>query len=109
MSALQDVDHPCNKHIIRGKNNTYLISTNNELALNYNDKSVLENHHISFTFKILNDSEYNILENLTPTEYKQIRKIMINIVLCTDLATHFYELGNFKGRVITLSSFKMLT
>jgi len=95
-AMVHDVDHP-------GKNNTYLITTNNELAISYNDKSVLENHHISFTFKILQDQEFNILENFTPTEYKQMRKMMINIVLCTDLATHFYELGNFKGRVLTLS------
>jgi hypothetical protein len=89
--------------LFRGKGNAYLISTGSELAINYNDKSVLENHHVSFTFKVLNDKEYNIFENFTPTEYKQIRKLMINIVLCTDLATHFYELGNFKGRVVTLS------
>jgi hypothetical protein len=36
-------------------------------------------------------------------EYKQIRKIIISIILCTDLASHFYELGNFKGRVVNLS------
>jgi len=88
--------------IIQEKNNTYLISTNNDLAVNYNDKSVLENHHISFTFKILQDKELNILENLSSSEYKQMRKLMINFVLCTDLASHFYELGSFKTRVLAL-------
>lgn len=87
----------------RGKNNTYLVTTNSELALNYNDKSVLENYHIAYSYKIISENEFNIFENLTQIEFKQIRKIIINIILCTDLASHFYELGNFKGRVINLS------
>jgi hypothetical protein len=80
-----------------------LISTGHELAVNYNDKSVLENHHVSFTFKILMDKELNILENLSQNDFKQMRKMMIQFVLCTDLACHFYELGNFKARVLALS------
>jgi len=38
-----DVGHP-------GTNNAYAIRTKNPLALLYNDKSVLENHHISLFF-----------------------------------------------------------
>ena len=37
---VHDTDHP-------GVNNLYLVATRDKLALRYNDKSVLENHHIS--------------------------------------------------------------
>lgn len=41
-----DYDHP-------GLNNQFLIASSDLLALVYNDKSVLENHHIAEVFKML--------------------------------------------------------
>jgi high affinity cGMP-specific 3',5'-cyclic phosphodiesterase 9 len=45
-----DVNHP-------GLNNTYQVNARTELAVQYNDISVLENHHCSMTFNILNDEK----------------------------------------------------
>ena len=39
-AALHDVDHP-------GLTNQYLIYKDSELALMYNEDSVLENHHLA--------------------------------------------------------------
>lgn len=39
-AMVHDTDHP-------GVNNLYLVATRDRLALRYNDKSVLENHHIA--------------------------------------------------------------
>ena len=80
-----DYQHP-------GVNNNYLKETNNKIAIRYNDASILENMHISKTFKlILNNKEYNIFEGVEKNLYKQMRKEMISCVLATDMAFHnFY-------------------
>jgi hypothetical protein len=41
------------------------------------------------TFQILSKSEFNILENYGADKAQQFRKILIHIVLDTDLAKHF--------------------
>jgi hypothetical protein len=81
----------------------FLINNKDDLAIMYNDKSGLENHHISLTFKLLKEKDCEIFENISNADMKEIRKKMISTVLCTDLAVHFKELGNFKTKVHSLS------
>ena len=77
-----DYQHP-------GVNNNFLKETNNKIAIRYNDSSILENMHISKTFKLcLNNAEYNIFEGIEKNLYKQMRKEMISCVLSTDMAFH---------------------
>ena len=80
-----DFQHP-------GVNNNFLKETNNKIAIRYNDASILENMHISKTFKIiLNNREYNIFDGVEKNLYKQMRKEMISCVLATDMTFHnFY-------------------
>lgn len=80
-------------------NNPFLIESRSPWAVEYNDKSPLENHHIAETFKIIGKEEYDIFKNLNPDEYKAVRKTMIEIVLATDSANHFTELSKFKQRI----------
>lgn len=44
--AIHDFEHP-------GFNNVYLIETRDDLAVRYNDQSVLENHHVAASFSLL--------------------------------------------------------
>ena len=77
-----DYQHP-------GVNNNFLKETNNKIAIRYNDSSILENMHISKTFKLcLNNAEYNVFDGIEKNLYKQMRKEMISCVLSTDMAFH---------------------
>ncbi|CAF3441032.1 unnamed protein product [Rotaria sp. Silwood1] len=80
-AAIHDYEHP-------GLNNGYLVKTKNDLALIYNDFSVLENHHASSIFKLLRDKRYNILSNMDSNEYRTFRSLVISLVLATDMANH---------------------
>lgn len=81
-----------------GFNNAYLMETGHELALRYNDISVLESHHIGSAFEEMSKEGCNILENLNKDDYKEIRKRMIDMVIATDMAKHFDDIGQFKNR-----------
>ena len=47
-AAIHDVEHT-------GTTNSFHIQSNSEFALLYNDKSVLENHHLYTAFKLMQD------------------------------------------------------
>ena len=79
----------CHDYKHPGFNNNYLMETNNPIALNYNDISILENMHISEAFKLIHsDKSYNVFENFDKEKYKKIRKQMISCVLGTDMSKH---------------------
>ena len=79
----------CHDYKHPGVNNNYLIDTNNNIALSYNDLSVLENMHISEAFKLMHsDTNYNVFEGFDKDKYKKIRKQMIQCVLSTDMSKH---------------------
>ncbi|EFA83871.1 cAMP phosphodiesterase [Heterostelium album PN500] len=77
-----DLNHP-------GFNNTFQVNAQTDLTLQYNDNSVLENHHATLTFKILKNSDCNILEGLNEDQYKELRRSVIQLILATDMAFHF--------------------
>jgi hypothetical protein len=79
----------CHDYKHPGVNNNYLKETKNLYALTYNDASILENMHISETFKLINlDKTCNIFDKVDSNVYKQFRKEMISCVLATDMAFH---------------------
>jgi hypothetical protein len=53
------------------------------------DKSPLENHHVASFFLIIQDQQYNILQNFKPEDYKAFRLQIISMVLSTDMAVHY--------------------
>ncbi|XP_056678098.1 cAMP-specific 3',5'-cyclic phosphodiesterase 4C isoform X2 [Monodelphis domestica] len=93
-SAIHDVDHP-------GVSNQFLINTNSELALMYNDASVLENHHLAVGFKLLQEDNCDIFQNLSPKQRQSLRKMVIDMVLATDMSKHMNLLADLKTMVET--------
>ncbi|CAD5122645.1 DgyrCDS11054 [Dimorphilus gyrociliatus] len=80
-----------------GTTNNYHINTNSSVALLYNDKAVLENHHISAAFRLMREDEHNILSGLKPEEYREFRSLVIDMVLATDMSYHFQQIKNMKN------------
>uniref|UniRef100_A0A7S0DUT1 Phosphodiesterase n=1 Tax=Hanusia phi TaxID=3032 RepID=A0A7S0DUT1_9CRYP len=84
-----DIDHP-------GVTNDLLVKTGSDLALLYNDCSVLENHHCTTTFKILRHPQNNIFATLDKEDFVQVRKAMITAILGTDMKRHVELCGKMR-------------
>ncbi|XP_042234469.1 cAMP-specific 3',5'-cyclic phosphodiesterase 4C-like isoform X7 [Homarus americanus] len=93
-AAIHDVDHP-------GLTNQYLINSSSELALMYNDESVLENHHLAVAFKLLQNDDCDIFANLLKKQRQTLRKMVIDMVLATDMSKHMSLLADLKTMVET--------
>ena len=46
------------------------MQTKSRLAMIYNDRSVLENHHLSVAFRLLQNPDIDILDGLSSDEFK---------------------------------------
>jgi cAMP-specific phosphodiesterase 4 len=53
-----DVDHS-------GTTNLFQVNAQTKLALLYNDKSVLENHHVAVTYKILAHKQCDFMTSIS--------------------------------------------
>ncbi|XP_061397709.1 dual specificity calcium/calmodulin-dependent 3',5'-cyclic nucleotide phosphodiesterase 1 [Musca vetustissima] len=85
-----------------GTTNNFHVMSGSETALLYNDRAVLENHHISAAFRLLKDDDCNVLSNLSREEYRELRTLVIDMVLSTDMSFHFQQLKNMKN-LLTLN------
>ncbi|KAJ3115749.1 hypothetical protein HDU96_000080 [Phlyctochytrium bullatum] len=91
-AIVHDYDHP-------GYNNNFLVNTYDTRTILYNDRSVLENHHLASAFSVLNKPECNFLSHMPRSEFKSLREMIIDMVLATDLSQHFVILSMFKNKV----------
>ncbi|XP_032594892.1 cAMP-specific 3',5'-cyclic phosphodiesterase isoform X10 [Drosophila grimshawi] len=93
-ACIHDVDHP-------GLTNQFLVNSSSELALMYNDESVLENHHLAVAFKLLQNQGCDIFGNMQKKQRQTLRKMVIDIVLSTDMSKHMSLLADLKTMVET--------
>ena len=84
-----DVSHP-------GYNNSFLIATEDPLALRYNDRSVLEMMHSSLVFQVLERPDSAITASLTKPTFMTFRKIVIALILATDLQKHMSKVRELR-------------
>lgn len=92
-AAIHDFRHP-------GKSNNYLIKAKHDLAVQYNDRSILESMHVAETFFIMRNPMCDIFARMKDKPYREIRKAIIEMVLSTDLSMHLQLVGNLKALVI---------
>ncbi len=91
----------CHDYKHPGQNNLYQINAKTKYAMRYNDISVLENYHVSQTFKVIQKNEYNIFINFSPEEYRICRRRMIDCILSTDMTNHQKVLSAIKIKMET--------
>ncbi|XP_072034774.1 dual specificity calcium/calmodulin-dependent 3',5'-cyclic nucleotide phosphodiesterase 1A-like isoform X2 [Amphiura filiformis] len=82
-----------------GTTNLFHVNTKSELAMIYNDRSVLENHHLSRAFRIIQEEDKNILQNLGKEEFNELRNLVVDMVLATDMSFHFQQIKHIKSNV----------
>ncbi|XP_077512521.1 high affinity cAMP-specific and IBMX-insensitive 3',5'-cyclic phosphodiesterase 8B-like [Amblyomma americanum] len=88
-AVVHDIDHP-------GRSSPFLCNSDHELAILYNDRSVLESHHAAFAFKLtLSDEKANIFHKLERDVYRTVRSSIIDMVLATEMTKHFEHLSKF--------------
>jgi calcium/calmodulin-dependent 3',5'-cyclic nucleotide phosphodiesterase len=88
-SLAHDFKHP-------GQTNSYHLNKQTELALLYNDRSILENYHVSETFKVLSDPNNNIFSKFGKSEVRLMRKRIIDMILATDMSSHTKQFTSLK-------------
>jgi hypothetical protein len=82
-----------------GYNNPFVIESRLPWAVQYNDRSPLENHHVAATFSIMEKEGFNIFSKLNSDDFKTVRKMMIELILATDASLHFGDLAKLKSRI----------
>jgi len=96
-AVVHDVGH-------NGLNNNFHVNSRSELALTYNDVSVLENMHVSTMFKLLlgdsRDRRLDIFENFDDDQTTKSRNFITKAVLSTDMKKHFSKLNAIKGIIM---------
>ena len=91
-AAIHDYGHP-------GYNNAFLVASKHETAICYNDVSVLENFHISSSWRLILEEDSNPFAGFTDEQYQEARQTMVYAILGTDMKFHFDHLTKFKTRV----------
>ena len=90
---IHDFEHP-------GYSNQFVVRTKHPLAIRYSDQSVLENHHLAAAFQILYCMpKCNFIENLALEYQKEVRRVIIDGVLNTDISKHFSLLTELKTKL----------
>ncbi|CAF1032529.1 unnamed protein product [Rotaria sordida] len=86
-----DLDH-------RGTNNAFQAKVDAPLAKLYTT-STLEHHHFDQCIMILQTEGNNILQTLSPDDYKLVVRYVEAAILSTDLALYFRKRGEFQKLV----------
>lgn len=91
-----DMEHP-------GFTNAFQIASQSQLAIRYNDHSVLENHHAAVTCQLLK-GEPGIAQHIDAKTRSRIRQVLVNSILGTDMAKHHETIAWLESNHVDLTS-----
>ncbi|XP_069791985.1 dual specificity calcium/calmodulin-dependent 3',5'-cyclic nucleotide phosphodiesterase 1A isoform X2 [Narcine bancroftii] len=89
-AAIHDYEHT-------GTTNNFHIQTRSGVAILYNDRSVLENYHVSAAYRLMQEEEMNIMCNLSKDDWRDLRTLVIEMVLSTDMSCHFQQIKTMRN------------
>jgi len=91
-AIVHDYQHP-------GHSSTFEIESESELALTYNDRSVLENFHIASAWRLLLQDRFNFMTDWPRERRREFRQMLVDMVLATDISRHFEVLGTLNSKL----------
>lgn len=78
-AAVHDFEH-------EGVSNDFLVKTLDQRTITYNDKSPNEQHHVAAAFGLLMRPDLNFMALMSNSEFLLVRRVMLDMVLATDMA-----------------------
>ena len=91
-ACVHDFEHP-------GVTNDFLIKTQDPVALLYCDASVNEHYHLARAFQVMTeDASMRFYEQWDSEQWFRFRKIVMEMVLATDMAKHFEIMSKVKAQ-----------
>jgi hypothetical protein len=90
-ATIHDVGHD-------GFTNSYHKHVLTDRALSFNDQSIQENFHVWKIFsKMAADTEMNLFQSFSAIQFTEIRRLLILMILSTDMGKHFALHKDFKS------------
>jgi len=90
-AATHDIGHP-------GNNNQFEINSKSDLAVLYENKSVLENMHVATTLKMMESQDCNIIATMPPSAKRQFRFDLTTNILSTDMTNFPQRLQSIRDK-----------
>jgi hypothetical protein len=85
-----DVDH-------QGLNNAFHVKARTPIGMLYEDRPVMEMHHLATSIRLLEMSDHNIVEGIdSASDRSHFFEFFIKIILATDMDKHFAYIKEFE-------------
>eukprot|EP00439_Symbiodinium_sp_Y106_P034272 s299_g4.t1 len=94
----------CHDFEHEGVTNDFHNKTLTERSVTYNNRSVNEQHHIAAAFRVLMKSDMNFLAGMSSDHFQNLRSLIVEMVLATDMALNNELLAIFAQSVQALGA-----
>lgn len=92
-AAIHDFDH-------KGLTNAFMVATQAEEALHFNDQNVMENHSIWWALSLAREDGLCFYREMSTKQKATLRATVIGMVLGTDMSRHFEIIHAVQSKVV---------